>query len=159
MSTNRINPKAGWVRGVLPKEGNGRALCRQCQIEVPRGRRTFCSDLCVDQWKLQSDPGYVRTEVFKRDRGVCAICATDTMADPLAHVVRWRDRSRGTGRLWHADHIIPVIEGGGECGLDNYRTLCVACHRKETAALRKRLAQRKRENAFLRGLFGPGWEN
>jgi hypothetical protein len=45
---------------------------------------------------------------------------------------------------WEADHIIPVVEGGGECGLENYRTLCLSCHRKETAALAKRRAERRR---------------
>jgi hypothetical protein len=31
------------------------------------------------------------------------------------------------------------VEGGGECDLDNIRTLCVWCHRVETT----RLAQRR----------------
>ena len=45
--------------------------------------------------------------------------------------------------VWDADHIVPVVEGGGECGLDNYRTLCLPCHRKVTAQLRARIAWRK----------------
>ena len=51
---------------------------------------------------------------------------------------------RLTRRLWEMDHIVPVVEGGGSCGLDNLRTLCVACHRKETAKLAKRRAKRGR---------------
>eukprot|EP00976_Prorocentrum_cordatum_P075602 1181956-Prorocentrum_minimum.AAC.10 len=27
------------------------------------------------------------------------------------------------GDFWQADHIVPVAEGGGECDLNNYRTL------------------------------------
>jgi len=46
---------------------------------------------------------------------------------------------------WEADHIVPVIEGGGQCGLENYRTLCLSCHRKETAALAKRRAEQRRK--------------
>jgi 5-methylcytosine-specific restriction protein A len=46
---------------------------------------------------------------------------------------------------WDADHIVPVIEGGGECGIDNFRTLCIPCHKAETAALRKRMARRRIE--------------
>jgi hypothetical protein len=42
--------------------------------------------------------------------------------------------------LWDADHVLPVVEGGGECGLANMRTLCLKCHRTVTADLRKRLA-------------------
>jgi 5-methylcytosine-specific restriction enzyme A len=40
--------------------------------------------------------------------------------------------------LWDADHIVPVVEGGGECDLANLQTLCLKCHRERTAALRKR---------------------
>jgi 5-methylcytosine-specific restriction endonuclease McrA len=47
-------------------------------------------------------------------------------------------------RLWEMDHIVPVIEGGGSCGLENLRTLCVACHRKETAALAARRAEARK---------------
>ncbi len=28
------------------------------------------------------------------------------------------------GPEWEVDHVVPVVEGGGECGLDNLRTLC-----------------------------------
>jgi 5-methylcytosine-specific restriction endonuclease McrA len=45
--------------------------------------------------------------------------------------------------LWQADHIIPVAEGGGACGLDNLRTLCWRCHPRETGALRRRLNRRR----------------
>ncbi len=44
-----------------------------------------------------------------------------------------------SGQYWQADHIVPVAEGGGECGLDNMRTLCTPCHKAATRALRKRL--------------------
>ena len=43
--------------------------------------------------------------------------------------------------LWEADHILPVAEGGGECDLENIRTLCLICHRKQTRELRSRLRQ------------------
>jgi hypothetical protein len=35
---------------------------------------------------------------------------------------------------------VPVVEGGGECDLQNLRTLCLICHRQQTAALRARRA-------------------
>jgi len=44
--------------------------------------------------------------------------------------------------LWEADHIVPVVEGGGACGLDGYRTLCRPCHLEATARLRRRMADR-----------------
>lgn len=46
--------------------------------------------------------------------------------------------SRST--FYDIDHITSVSEGGGQCGEDNLRLLCLSCHRKETAKLKQRLA-------------------
>ena len=43
------------------------------------------------------------------------------------------------GDCWQADHIQVVSEGGGNCWLENLRTLCVPCHMEETEKLRHRL--------------------
>lgn len=174
MSKYRRRPDAGFVRTARPKGPNGRGLCRWCNKEVPKGRQTFCGEPCIHEWKIRSDPGYVRRQVYERDKGVCAICGLDT--DKLIRI--WSklfttvclsrvkkshqlDRARRlraelpkrypwakldlygnrTRSLWQADHIVPVAEGGGECGLENYRTLCVPDHKAETKALRKRLAK------------------
>lgn len=133
--------RGGWCDpAALPKGPNGRALCRRCATEVPVGRRTFCSADCVHEWKLRTNPAYVRQQTWKRDGGVCAACGVDTMAALRQRQgQRWRGHWRGTGHLWQADHIVPVAEGGGLCGLDNIRTLCTACHRQHTTALVRRL--------------------
>ena len=54
-----------------------------------------------------------------------------------------------------------LAEGGGEAGLDNYRTLCTPCHARETGKLKGRLkaAERRALNEKLgvpdiRGFFG-----
>jgi len=44
---------------------------------------------------------------------------------------------------WQCDHIMPVIEGGGEASLEGLRTLCHKCHQIETRALRQRMKERK----------------
>lgn len=149
-STQRTT-KGGWANArSLPKGPNGRVLCRWCAIEVPRGRRTFCSADCVHEWKLRTDPGYLREQVFVRDRGVCAKCGVDTEAmrkhfRKLDYGARrqflkeWKIKESWRRSLWDADHIVPVAEGGGECDLANMRTLCLKCHRAATAELRSRL--------------------
>ena len=138
-------------RGSLEKGPNGRPLCRWCNLEVPQRRFTFCSDWCVHEWRLRTDPGYLREQVFVRDRGRCAMCRTDAHAayaelkrargvHRLKLLERWGLKRLTRRSLWDADHIIPVVEGGGECDLHNLRTLCLICHRTQTSELRRRLA-------------------
>lgn len=59
--------------------------------------------------------------------------------------------------LWEADHIVPVVEGGGASRdvdpLENLRTLCRHCHKAETRALASRRAKARRQQ---RELFEPG---
>jgi len=137
----------------LPKGAAGRALCRWCSLEVPPGRRTFCSDWCVEEWRLRSNPGFLREKAFERDHGVCAACGLDTVREfnrirrlRAAARVRafadWGIRPGMRRSLWDADHVLPVAEGGGECDLSNIRTLCLKCHRAATTELRARLATR-----------------
>jgi 5-methylcytosine-specific restriction endonuclease McrA len=151
MSTQRAMPGGRVDRETLSKGPKGRCLCRWCELEVPPGRLTFCSEWCVEEWKLRSDPGHLRQRVFERDRGICALCGIDCVAQ-MRHIKRLRGVAgsraqaewacRGRKTLWDADHIVPVIEGGGECDLSNMRTLCLKCHRSWTAQLRERLKAR-----------------
>lgn len=152
MPLARTMPGGRLHRSTLPPGPNGLPLCRWCDLEIlNRRRRTFCSEYCVHQWRLRTDPGYLRDQVFTRDRGVCALCEADTVA-----IYNALKRARGPNReaglslyglatiharrsLWDADHILPVAEGGGQCDLDNLRTLCLPCHREVTASLRLRL--------------------
>lgn len=51
--------------------------------------------------------------------------------------------------LWEADHITPRVLGGDE-SRENYRTLCVPCHKGETKRLaRYRKNRRRRRMSFL----------
>jgi 5-methylcytosine-specific restriction endonuclease McrA len=139
----RTLANAGWAdTKSLPKGPTGRLLCRYCGTEVSGRRVTFCSGQraqfgrlrgnvvveghgCVHEHLVRSDPGYARKCCFARDRGECAICGETTAQ---------------LCNAWQADHIIPVAEGGGSCGLENLRTLCISCHKRETAALAARRA-------------------
>jgi 5-methylcytosine-specific restriction endonuclease McrA len=143
----------GWAdRTALRKGEQGRNLCRWCGLEVPPRRFTFCSEWCVHEWKLRTDPGYLREQVFRRDRGICSACGIDTQAcyfelkrargakrEKL--LSRWGLRKLTRKSLWDADHVLAVAEGGGECDLGNLRTLCLVCHRQKTSELRMRLGK------------------
>ncbi len=109
----------------------------------------------------------MRYLVYGRDRGVCARCQVDTQALKNKYYAIKKQNSHGfdipdiearaafreahgvpasrvSGDWWDADHITPVIEGGGECGLENYRTLCIPCHREVTKELHARRAKTRR---------------
>lgn len=141
-------------RDSLPRGENGRVRCRWCQLEVPKSRQTFCSDYCVHEWRLRTNPGYLREAVLQRDRGICAACGVDCIAEwNCIRRLRWARRVQALAvwglkpkqraSLWDADHIVPVVEGGGECDLSNLRTLCLKCHRAATAELRKRRLEQR----------------
>jgi len=144
-------------------------ICRWCKriIHNPKHgkkgqRQTFCSDQCVHEWKIQSDPGYVRRCLEKIEHSICQVCGTDTDALKLKLKVDaqrlaaagddrpweeiWKQLSKDAGypdpskySWWEAHHIKSVAEGGGLCGLEGYQTLCIKCHKEETRELRKRL--------------------
>jgi 5-methylcytosine-specific restriction endonuclease McrA len=132
--------------GKPDRNADGQPICRWCRgpITAPR-RRTFCSDACVHEWRLRSSPPYVREQVWKRDSGICRLCGADVGAAvrlwkrerPPAADRRGRRAWRARRPRWEADHILPVADGGGECGLENYRLLCRACHVGVTAQWRR----------------------
>jgi 5-methylcytosine-specific restriction endonuclease McrA len=179
-----------------------RGACSWCGTkDLPKGRRSWCGDECVDAYLMVSSSEHIRKKVFERDKGICSACGCDAdldykawqerrkealrLADRLIWssrsnmewrdgkmmgcavrddldpvgwskdgrkfsdyiaakyaAGRWTDGKRKSG--WDADHIVPVAEGGGECSLENYRTLCHPCHKIETAALAARLATKRK---------------
>jgi 5-methylcytosine-specific restriction endonuclease McrA len=145
MSLHRIRPDAGYCNTkLLPKGPHGFNRCRYCSTECSSSRRTFCSSGCIHEWKIRTQPQYARKRVFLRDKGRCAICGE------VRFIARFRS-ARGivieramTVPQWEMDHVVPVVEGGGECGLEGLRTLCCPCHRIETAKLAARRAEARR---------------
>lgn len=110
--------------------------------------------------------------MWLRDLGVCGDCGVDTEAAKLEITRLWRDRwdgvegaseavmalmiergarpARWPQHLWEADHITPVALGGGECGLEGLRTLCLPCHRSRTAELASIRAQERKKSREAR---------
>lgn len=165
MSTRRR--KAGVDGSAMRRGPNGRPLCRWCKAEVAGRRRTFCSAACVHEWKVRRDPSYVRTCLRRRDDGICSECGLDAVA--LYYELRLLDRlalreGKGPGvylkaleqrkipllrmanenGLWDADHVVGVADGGGECSLDGFQTLCLWCHRKRSAGQTTARAARRK---------------
>jgi 5-methylcytosine-specific restriction protein A len=134
----------------LPRTQDNLPCCRWCGKGVNKPRRTICSNECQHELLLRISNRYIRDCLFLRDKGICCMCNTDTKKianqalkisneeknDFLkSHNISLKRKiwiRKHGGGLWDADHIIPVKDGGGLCGLDNLRTLCISCHKNVT---------------------------
>ena len=157
MST-RLPPrtiKGGWVDPKsLPKNVDGLNQCRWCSKSCIPPRKTFCSNNCVHEHRIRTNSRYMKDCVYKRDNAICACCKQDTKkiareAKKYKQNKNWSEyyklleqhsippkrklHLRGLGGgFWDADHIVAVKDGGGACGLENIRTLCIKCHKQVT---------------------------
>ncbi|KAJ2661152.1 hypothetical protein IWW48_002563 [Coemansia sp. RSA 1200] len=115
---------------------------------------------CEHEHRIRRDGHYVRQQLLLRDQGVCAKCGTDAhelfarasacrslpqrkaLAKQLARQTpEWGKKIRKPltsmdhgfteGMFWEAAHTIDIKHGGGLCGLEGFRTLCVPCHSDE----------------------------
>jgi len=141
------------------KDEQGQKLCAWCGQPTRSNRRKYCSPDCADEVGIRA--GFLFGRVLQRDNWTCQICGLDCRAlkklledarnrQKASKNVSWRDHSRASLNLGikssvaEVDHIIPVVEGGGSCGLENLRTVCIWCHRNETKKLAARLAEKRR---------------
>ena len=182
--------------GVL--KGESCAWCAGALSEFSRqANAIYCSQECAEEGRVRRGGIFaaasIRKQVFALEGGVCQLCGIDAHALylrvkslppaqrlsvlcnakwtlPKTHKALDRLLQEPTeGAFWQADHIVPVAEGGGDCGLENLRTLCVPCHVSETAKLRGRLKLtgggidqqentdgnvKKRKQTDIRALFG-----
>ena len=140
---------------------NGRNFCRVCHGEVGPRRKTVCDDECERMFLDLIDPVRV---VKREEKGVCQLCGWDM--EKLERILQhskghrmdldrghwWKHRADifmplGLSRsdadrstIYDYDHIIPIVEGGRH-ERANLRTLCLPCHKGETATLMRRLAR------------------
>ena len=126
------------------RDESGRILCRECHTPVPRGRYAYCSDAHAVAYLIRVKPE-VAGLAYRQEYGSrCRACGQDEITC-MELYERAVALLRGTPcelllspfKMWELDHIRPVADGGGECGLDNYRLLCSACHGNVTASWRR----------------------
>jgi len=157
VKSRHLNPALDGKVGV-----HGNPLCRACGKETTAKRRNFCNKACVEKWRLASDSSFIRRQVWLRDLGVCAACGLDTKVLSRKFRRKIRETREAYRRrvtpwckqngfdvpalgnsivFWHADHIVPVAQGGGGAPLSFIQTLCVPCHKQKT---KRQLQQSRR---------------
>lgn len=110
---------------------------------------------CVSAYKLAAWSVEQRRVCWARDQGVCGVCGLDTAAATRSSCSEdhWRIYHstlgyRNTGHLWQADHIRPLVDGGGldlaYFAAENLRTTCTSCHKAKTKREAGERAARRR---------------
>jgi len=114
MINSKKRYQTGLTIGQLFPTKEGICACG-CNRTLPTHKRKWFSSDCRDAAYIKfaiikGDVSVIRTQIFLRDLGFCKNCGV--LSDD-----------------WQADHIIPVIDGGGACDLSNLQTLCIDCHK------------------------------
>lgn len=167
-SGSHVTGEAARLRTFVPWDGRE-------VLPVVAQHELFCGGRCWATYKQRTSPGALRHQLAKEEAGVCQECGLDAKLltsllkasppesrlelliekhPPFAlprHLTRARRLAEQAreGAAWHADHIVPVFGGGGECGLDNLRTLCVLCHADTTARQAAERAELRRKASRL----------
>lgn len=131
-----------------------KGICQICSLDAHSLWKQVCIDCCLLNM-LRFVPFVVTYLQFYCTK-VLAVEPPERLALLQKH--NFKVRAAGSiltspkaGDFWQADHIIPVSEGGGECDMDNFRTLCSKCHAKETEVLRQRLKLRPKKSLAASG--------
>ena len=171
------------------RSSNGGCLLRACVNcgkaygnLLPSGT---CTWKCHQELCVRLSGSSIRRQLLELEKGICCLCKLDAHAvfkrfkrlhpsDRVQELMRLSfplpTKLAGSGGIlhdpkegdfWQADHILPVSEGGGECTLENIRTLCSKCHRRETQKLLRRLksaraASSARGTRSILSFFGTG---
>ncbi len=104
-----------------------KGVCASCGKDTARQKKLVQALL----YNIRKKAGYTdywgyydRVPAFRKARSI------------VADLIKVRI-SRLNGDLWDMDHIKPVSQGGGLCGLENYQTLCIPCHKDKTRKQRQ----------------------
>ncbi len=143
---SRRQPGVG-LSDIFPTRTDG--LCACGCGEKLKGRRTRwanqgCSDAAAALYFVRTGASAtIRGLIYRRDHGRCAVCGC-ACGVRLQGPMPFRERFFTLRRTWEADHILPVEEGGGGCGLENFQILCDSCHKLKTASKAGERATRRR---------------
>lgn len=131
-----------------------KGTCRWCAGDIMHKngeknmRKTWHTE-CVSAYKVARWPSELRRLIFSRDRGICATCGLDTVAERAKYVIgRYRNRILIDARRakedgwpakrkswWDMDHVLPLGEAHGDLtywDASNISTLCVKCHKTKS---------------------------
>lgn len=117
------------VRSQIFQRDNG--ICAECGIDCERLDR-IGSNILIREARRQK--GYGRRDAVALGEWniwqVIRNAAPNSFLTLFMQKYSWWKFERSS---WASAHIVAVQHGGGACGIENYRTLCVGCHNNEHA--------------------------
>lgn len=154
-----LRAQPGYARRQVEKRDHG--VCSACGLDCARLERLVSILACVAHasvrverdsgrvctdwdtpWEWSEHPAAAkRREHLEIALAILALWAGHDLRKWDVDVVQigkeWVRRTRVSLKhsLWQMDHVKPVVEGGGSCGLDNLQSLCLRCHKVATAKL------------------------
>jgi 5-methylcytosine-specific restriction endonuclease McrA len=154
------NKRLSWCGGALaPGDSCWRKAMAECSwpflrrqvVERANGKCEMCGFDIAGMMKALNDYRHNASEALRLKTGLiynhqAAIHQTKQFARLMYGV---------KARLWWndcgaVDHIIPIAEGGHPLpGLEGLRYLCLECHDKVTAELRKRMSERRKRHRWM----------
>lgn len=107
-----------------------RGICSVCGLDTVREKSIAAQTRRLWMWFVEKELKPIEPVELRRVR-----------RSELMRQIDHEKKLRGWHKdhFWEADHIVAVIEGGGQCGLDGYRTLCTRCHIGVTSKLIRRI--------------------
>lgn len=160
----------GWERWPTRKTLDGRTyLCRWCAKPLSGQLTAYCSSDCEHEIFVRCMFASLRRRLFHERGGICEGCGINL--HDLADFFSWWRRTyskyahswdshkytadwpseyelrdsmglKGNNDLWECNHKLALAEGGNLVDPENLEILCLKCHKKHTAALKRRLAKK-----------------
>jgi len=98
----------------------GRPLCRYCDMELQKPRRSWCSDKCRDMALIELNPHGYRGIVIKYLGYKCFVCEVSLLQREKYGEVPWNAKVE----IHHIVH----VKNGGDNKIENLVGLCHDCH-------------------------------
>jgi hypothetical protein len=156
MSTKRRES----AKRILDPEGGYFCSCG-CGKKPGKGRLYWHSAECVELWREKNDPSYIRQQLKKRDKGICAACGCDSEAEFRSWQAARKEATRLFRWLESREELRMAFSGLREHGNDWHRVSTAAmwpdCLKDGKICYKKIAAKQDAEITRLMGPHRDGW--